>query len=225
MSSLFVSRPLESDSPIISFCKQHDISVRCESLLLFTKLRFSILPQGDWLFFYSKSGVKFFLEQISDHQTLAAYNIACYGPSTAKRWNELSDLHVNFVGNGKPKDVPRDFKKAIDQNETVVFVRAKHSKMTVQKEIEADIICTDIIAYENNLREDVLLDDDYNFAMLTSPMNAAAFVEACPKFTGSIITLGTTTSDYLLYKYELDSLAASEITESGMLEMLKQVLN
>lgn len=225
MISLFVSRRLNENSPILTFCQKQKITVHHESLLLFSKLEFSGLLDGDWLFFYSKSGIKFFLQQISDHQSLADYKIACYGPSTAKMWNELSEVKVRFIGNGKPKDVPKDFRKAIAQNETVVFVRAKHSKMSVQKEIEADIDCVDIIAYENNRRNDVQLETDYDFAMLTSPMNADAFIEACPMFKGSIITLGTTTSDHLQNKYGKESLSASEITESGMLDKLKLMLN
>jgi len=224
MLSLFVSRHLENDSPIMVFCQEQKISVHHESLLSFTGIDFSDLLKGDWLFFYSKSGVKFFLEQIDNQQVLSDYKIACYGPSTAKRWQKLSGLTVSFVGNGKPKDVPAEFKNAIDPSETVVFIRAKHSKMAVQREIEQEINCLDIIAYENNRREDIQLESDYNFAMLTSPMNADAFLVACPDFNGSIITLGTTTSEHLLMKYGLLSISASEITEVGMLEKLTQIL-
>lgn len=224
MLSLFVSRQLDRDSPIMTFCQKHQISVHHESLLSFSTLQFQNLPEGDWLFFYSKSGVKFFLEQIPNQDSLSNYKIACYGPSTAKRWQDLSVQKVSFIGNGKPKDVPHDFKHAIDENETVVFVRAKHSKMSVQRAIEAEIHCLDITAYENNRREDIQLESDYNYAMLTSPMNADAFLKACPQFDGSIITLGTTTSDHLLQNYSLLSISAIEITEAGMLEKLKHIL-
>jgi len=223
MLSLFVSRHLDNDSPIIDFCGKQHISVHHESLLLFTKLDFEILLEGDWLFFYSKSGVKFFLDQIQDQHSLIQYKIACYGPSTARRWSELSEQEVNFIGNGKPKDVPVEFKKAIAKNESVVFVRAKHSKMSVQKEMH-DIVCVDMIAYENNRREDIHLEDNYDFAMLTSPMNADAFLKDCPHFDGRIITLGTTTSDHLISKYDIPSFPASDITEEGMVQKLKEIL-
>lgn len=225
MRSLFVSRHLENDSSILAFCEEQHISVHHESLLSFTGVSFPILHNGDWLFFYSKSGVKFFLDQIPNQENLAHYKIACYGPSTTKRWEDLSTVVVSFTGNGKPKDVPNDFRKAILKNETVVFVRAKHSKMSVQKEIECDIKCLDIIAYENNQRDDFNLNTDYSYAMLTSPMNADAFIKACPDFSGMIITLGTTTSDHLLHHYQLKSVSAQEITELGMLQCLQQLLN
>jgi len=225
MLSLFVSRQLEDDSPIIRYCDQQKFMLHSESLLSFTKVSFDTLPKGDWLFFYSKSGVKFFVNQFDDLQKLATYKIACYGPSTAKRWTELTDREVDFIGNGKPKNVPDDFRKVIDKNETVVFVRAKHSKMSVQKVIEKDIACLDIIAYENNRRVDIQLQENYDIVMLTSPMNADAFLEACPHFNGKIITLGTTTSDHLLKKYRLTSIPATEITEAGMLKKLEELPN
>lgn len=225
MISLFVSRQLEDDSPIIGYCDEQSIRLHGESLLSFTKVPFDTLPKGEWLFFYSKSGVKFFVSQCDDLQKLATYKIACYGPSTAKRWMELTDREADFIGNGKPKDVPADFRAVIAKKETVVFVRAKHSKMSVQKVIERDIACLDIIAYENNRRDDIQLQDNYDVVMLTSPMNADAFLEACPDFTGKIITLGTTTSDHLSKKYQLASVPATEITESGMLKKLQELAN
>lgn len=225
MISLFVSRHLENDSPIVDFCDEQNIIVHHESLLSFSSVSFFNVPDGDWLFFYSKSGVTFFLSQFDDQQGLSTYKIACYGPSTAKRWKELTNREVEFIGNGKPKDVPTDFRTVIGKNETVVFVRAKHSKMSVQKAIENDIRCVDIIAYENNRRGEIELDDNYDVVMLTSPMNADAFLEACPHFNGKIVTLGTTTSDHLQSKYGHSSVPATEITESGMLEKLKEILN
>lgn len=222
--TLFVSRQLEADSTIIEFCAEWDIQLIHESLLSFSEVPFDSLPTGDWLFFYSKSGVKFFLKQQTDLKHIANYKIACYGPSTAKVWQTKTDMTCQFVGNGKPEDVPEEFLRHIQNKETVVFIRAMHSKMAVQKHIENQVNCKDVIAYKNSRRTDIVIPQSIDYAMLTSPMNADAFIEEIPDYAGPIITLGTTTSKHLLRHYDLKSIAAEEITESGMLAKLSEYL-
>ena len=222
--TLFVSRHLENDSPILMYCEQHNIHVIHESLLSFSAVSFDELPDGDWLFFYSRSGVKFFLDQITDLQTIAKYKIACYGPSTAKAWESGASIPVTFTGDGKPDNVPIQFKEAIQDQETVVFIRAMHSKMAVQRAIDGQIKCLDVIAYKNSRRDDITISDKVDYAMLTSPMNADAFIEALPTYSGPIITLGTTTSRHLMKQYHIHSVAADLITELGMVEKLKGIV-
>lgn len=223
-TTLFVSRRLEKESPILVFCEQRSIQVIHESLLSFSAVAFDALPHGEWLFFYSRSGVHFLLQQISDLKTIRQYKIACYGPSTAKAWEAATSIAVSFTGDGKPINVPAKFKEVIEAHESVVFVRAMHSKMAVQRAIEHEVDCQDVIAYKNSRRDDIAISNQIDYAMLTSPMNADAFLEALPSYTGPIITLGTTTSSHLMTQYNIPSVAADLITEMGMLEKLKLML-
>lgn len=223
--TLFVSRQLDVESKIIEYCAEQNIHLIHESLLSFSVVPFDNLPEGNWLFFYSQSGIKFFLKQLDDTSKIADYKIACYGPSTAKLWEAMTSRPCQFVGNGKPEDVPDDFLKVIRSQETVVFIRAMHSKMAVQRCIEDQVKCKDVIAYQNKRRTDVNIPENIDYAMLTSPMNADAFLDELPKYGGPIITLGTTTSKHLLEKYKLDSIAADEISEAGMLKKLMDLLN
>ncbi len=224
MKRLFVSRHLEEDSPIKKFCADNDYQLDAESLLTFTPVPFKSVPKGDWLFFYSKSGIKHFLSQLNYIRRTFNFKIACFGPSTALFWEEKIGTVPSFIGDGKPENVPTDFRKILDENEVIVFIRAKHSKMSVQKAIEDTFECHDVVAYENTKRTDSVTLNRPDVAMLTSPLNADAFLEIVPDYKGLIITLGSTTSSHLDKHYQLASFAATEITEQGMLNNLRQLI-
>lgn len=221
---IFVSRHLEDDSPLLLFCQINGFEILHESLLKFSPIPFDKIPKGDWLFFYSKSGIKYFTQQLTDEHTIEGYKIACYGPSTSALWKSTMGTIPAFTGDGKPLNVPADFMKILQLTDSVVFIRALHSKMAVQRAIEKDISCTDIIAYQNTQRHDVDLDGLFDIALLTSPMNADAFFESKPGYTGQIITLGTTTSDHISLTHQKESLPADIITEQGLLDKLKNIL-
>lgn len=224
MKHLFVSRHLESDSPLIKFCNDNGVELEAESLLTFTSVLFDDIPKGDWLFFYSKSGIQHFLSQVDYAKLNHQFKIACFGPSTANYWQDKIGSPANFIGDGKPENVPVDFRRILNENEVIVFVRAKHSKMSVQKAINDTFKCLDIVAYENTKRTDTMTLNNPDVAMLTSPLNADAFLEILPDYNGLIITLGTTTSSHLKKQYQLTSFTATEITEQGMLNKLLQLL-
>jgi uroporphyrinogen-III synthase len=225
MNRLFVSRYLEDDSPIKVYCEEQGLILEAQSLLNFTTIPIRTLPNGNWLFFYSKSGVNHFSKQIVDKSSIASYQIACFGPSTASVWEERFGEKADFIGDGKPEHVPNEFKQVLDQNDTIVFIRAKHSKMSVQRSIESEFNCLDVIAYENSMRTDSIQLATPDIAMLTSPLNADAFLDAVPRFTGRIITLGSTTSTHLKKHYNMASVVSEIITEQGMLDKLVQMLD
>lgn len=222
---IFISRDLDLDSPILAYCQDEGIELLHESMLVFSPVAFKQIPPGDWLFFYSRSGVKYFCQQLTKQHTIQDYKIACYGPSTSAFWETSMQTRVQFTGDGKPEYVPSDFMAAINEQETVVFVRAQHSKMSVQRAIEKYVNCSDIIAYQNSTRKDIQLDGHIDIALLTSPMNADAFLEQKPGFNGQIITLGTTTSTHLKQTRNRNSIPADTITEMGLLQKLKEILN
>ncbi len=226
MKRLFVSRYLEDDSPINIYCKENQLILEAQSLLNFTTVPISDLPKGNWLFFYSKSGVKHLLAQLElNAPSLASYKIACFGPSTARVWEESFGKKADFIGDGKPEHVPNQLTEVLHEDDTIVFVRAKHSKMSVQRAIESEFNCLDVIAYENTMRTDSIQLTTPDIAMLTSPLNADAFLHAVPGFDGMIITLGSTTSSHLEKQYNMASVASDLITEQGMLDKLVQMLN
>ena len=122
MKRLFVSRHLESDSPIIEFCNNNGVELEAESLLTFTSVPFGDVPKGDWLFFYSKSGIKHFLSQLDYAELNQRFMIACFGPSTANYRQDQIGKPADFIGDGKPENVPIDFRKALKEEDVIVFV-------------------------------------------------------------------------------------------------------
>lgn len=215
---VFLSRNIADDSAFRIVAASENIDLIAESLLIFSSISFKEIPEGDWLFFYSKSGVRFFLNQLESQEDISSYQIACYGPSTAKVWALMTGYLPHFTGDGKPAHVPEDFQKKIKDSDKVIFVRAANSRMTVQRAIEDEVDCIDIIAYRNDQRQDVDLKGHFDCAMLTSPLNADAFLQQAPEYDGDIITLGTTTSDFILQKYERDCIISHDVTEAGMLQ-------
>ncbi len=213
---IFLSRHLDHDSPFRSLAESGEIGMVAQSLLLFSPVHFRTIPKGDWLFFYSKSGVKYFLDQLSTLVQIASYQIACYGPSTARLWSKMADRDPDFIGDGKPAHVPTDFVRHIQAADTVVFVRAANSRMTVQRAIEDQIVCQDMIAYRNEQRQDVDIHGHFDCALLTSPLNADAFLQQAVGFKGDIITLGSTTADFVRQKFDIECIVSEDVAEMGM---------
>ena len=214
--NVFLSRHIDQDSPFSALVKSGQIKLLAESLLVFSPVLFHAIPEGDWLFFYSKSGVKYFLSQLSNLESISSYKIACYGPSTAKIWTKMTTSEPQFIGDGKPSHVPSAFIESMNKGDVVVFVRAANSKMTVQRAIEHQVDCRDMIAYRNEQRQDVDIQGHFDCALLTSPLNADAFLQQAADFIGDIITLGSTTADFINQNYNQDCMISEDVTEMGL---------
>ena len=134
---VYITRDLKQDSPLLLQLQAAGYLVFGQSLIQIRALPVKELPHTDWLFFYSKNGVTALLDQLTDLSVLQAYQMAAFGSATAQLLQERG-VDLDFVGNGKPDQVPAEFQKIV-HTQTVCFIQGTSSRATVQKAIGAAI--------------------------------------------------------------------------------------
>lgn len=217
MKRIFISRSLDPSSPIRQIAHQHEIID--ESLLRFSALEFE-MPEADWIFFYSRNGVRFFFEQ--GNYALYPYLWACMSEGTA---DELSQYvqDISFVGNGNPEDVAASLMNSISPSENICFVRAQISKDSV-RELTNRTSDFSLPIYDNVIA-DKNPSGNFDILIFTSPMNADAWFEKADHRGESIISIGPTTAKHLKDRYGIDEvLVAPKPSEKGIADCLQQIL-
>lgn len=192
--SLFISRNLAADSPILAL-KDQGWQVFCQSLLEFEPLVHP-KPQEpfDWVFFSSPKGVTFYPET-----TLAAkHKYACLGPGTGrafeKRWHQSPD----WIGNGEPDETAKKFGK-IALGQVVLFPRARQSRRSIQQRLQDHLLGVDWIIYDNRKAKNFSIPKT-DLLVFTSPLNADAYYTRYPDRQNlPTIAIGATTARFLTH--------------------------
>jgi len=126
---------------------------------------------ADWLFFYSSMGVEMFFRQ---KQPRPGQKLACLGGG-AVRGLEKYGFFPDFIGNGEPFVTAEEFRKILQQ-ESVLFVQARHSRASVASILGTDVAHQAIVVYDNQpLKSFELAPADY--LIFTSPLNFKAYLQ------------------------------------------------
>lgn len=212
--SIFISRQLSPYSKIRSLLESEKRIFRDESLIEFTPIPFE-LPSTKWLFFYSKTGVKYFFEQYHDAIN-KGYKIGCFGPSTALFCQKFQG--VSFHGNTE-KDTCMKLILDTVEHDDITFVCGKNSLRSVQTLSQQDF--PEVVVYDHKMKSTEHLGH-FNIAVLTSPMNVSSFV----RNEGSAdhyIAIGSTTAEAMT-KSSIKPVVAPYPSESGIAQALKEYL-
>ena len=216
MKRVFITRYLRETDFFKTALEKVGFSVLGKSLIAFSKIDFGVIPNCDWLFFYSKNGVKYFFENI-ENQPFNNIKIATIGESTAEYLSRNFQIKADFIGTGEPLQTAKAFVQ-IAANQTILFPRAKHSKQSIQKQLGNTIIAKDLIVYEN---QPIINFDEIEADILvfTSPMNAMSyFNQMVLKPNQRIISIGNTTAKALELLGFDDVLVAKSPSEKGLVE-------
>jgi len=213
---IFISRQLASDSPIRNVAQEHYI--KDQSLIHFSPLEFEP-PEADWVFFYSRNGVRFFFE--NTNLELYPYRYACMSNGTAEELSKYI-LDISFVGNGKPEEVAKLFQNARKEHEPVCFIRANNSVDSVHNLLKSDNTFS-IPVYDNQPIE-VIPVDDFDILIFTSPMNAVAWFSKNDYADQEIIVIGSTTKKAVLRYVSREMLVANEPSEDGISRLLSELV-
>ncbi|MFT4761689.1 MAG: uroporphyrinogen-III synthase [Paraglaciecola sp.] len=194
MKKVFISRDLKSDSIFKQLLENQGFEIFGQSLISFNSVNFNLPEKPDWLFFYSKSGVLFFLLKV-DIGYFATIKIAAIGEGTGA-FLKSKNLMPHFIGNGEPKETARQFSKVANRSR-VLFPRAKNSLKSVQSMLNGSIEVLDLIVYENAPKTDLKIGD-FDVLIFTSPMNAMAYFENKELLDNQqVIAIGLTTLNAL----------------------------
>ena len=156
---------------------------------------FNEFPQTEWIFFYSRNGVKHFIDQLPDPKELNNSKIAAIGQGTSEELRKRG-LNADYIGAAQPREVAFDF---LNQHKpkSVLFPRALHSRNSIRELIEKECDCYDIVVYSNTSRPKKI-EFQPEILVFTSPMNVEAYMKD-NRISGlqHVISIGPSTSEKL----------------------------
>jgi len=198
---IFITRDLTENSIFKNTLEKQGFTIVGKSLISFTATDFGIKEIPDWVFFYSKNGVRFLLEKV-EPTFLNQLKIATIGEGTAA-FLQAQNIQPDFIGNGKPTETAQQFLK-VAAGQKVLFPRARNSKKSIQQLLEKEIEVLDLIVYHNEPKKEVKIDD-FDVLVFTSPLN----VNVCLKIkqladNQLVIAIGETTAT-ALKKHEINN--------------------
>lgn len=173
-TTVFISRYLGQNSPFLSRLRAEGIWVQGESLLRFSGVKDFKLPQSDWLFFYSSNAVCFLAKKYQ--RIPKGVRCAVLGKNAERALRSYFDYEADFVGTGLPSETTEALVEAVG-SASIAFLQAEHSRSSVQKAAGERLKATAHIIYRNEIRE-LKTPIRADIAVLTSPLNAQAFVRS-----------------------------------------------
>ena len=170
---VFISRKTEDVEVFNYNLTANKFDVSAKSLIKTEKIKFSSLPDCDWLFFSSRNAVKHFFEQKPEIKK--GVKFAAIGDATALTLKNYVDT-IDFVGDGKNIKTSAKAFGEIAQGKIVLFPQAKDSLKSVQKQLSFDIKSKDLFVYKTSSIKDSKVND-CDIYVFTSPSNVEAFAE------------------------------------------------
>ncbi|MEL6721496.1 MAG: uroporphyrinogen-III synthase, partial [Bacteroidota bacterium] len=219
--SVFITRFLAPDSDFRQILENEGFQVEGQSLIAFQAVPFEQFQYTDWIFFYSKNAVRYFLEGISVDKQVLKSKLACMGKATATALEKLG-RQADFVGYGSPDEIAADFLK-LAKNQSVLFPRARNSRQSIQKILGNHIISYDLVVYINEPKTDCHMSNN-NVLVFTSPLNVEAyFYQNDLQPHQRIVAIGETTAQALKKLGYCEASIASLPTEKSMATTVLQL--
>ncbi len=224
MPKIFISRNLTNDSLFKKELSGLDMEIIGQSLIQFSPTLITSIPKVDWIFFYSKNGVNFFLETAANYPSFKKDQVkwAVMGEGTATALINYQ-IQPDFIGNGQPKAIAQTFGK-IAKGQKVLFPRAKKSKKSIQNLLKSQLEITDLIIYENEIKSNFSIPF-CAILVFTSPLNAKAYFQKYPiNAKQKVIAIGTTTQQALQKLGIKNSRLATKPSEQALATAVTQTL-
>lgn len=210
---LFISKPIIEVQELVEFCKENDFELVAHSFLSFKAIPFDFPVETDVVFFGSKRGVEYFIDQQSIPKNI---EIACVGNGTAN-YLKSRGYNPSFIGekSGNIESVAENFKTWLG-NRKVVFAQAKDSNRSISSVINSSN-STEISVYETIINSAKIVKSD--IYVFTSPSNVDGFlIKNTISENSIIIAWGDTTEKHLIKNgfhvhQKLKSSSISELLE------------
>jgi uroporphyrinogen-III synthase len=224
--NIFISRVLESDS-LFQNLKNQGYHIQDLSLIEIIPLPLVAIPSTNWIFFYSKNGVKCFFDQLipSQKEKIANQKIAVFGSKTDALIEKYLGRNSDFVGHGSNVEIISNFITLINKEETILFIQAANSKRTIQQELQEESYY-EIISYKNN-KADIKSLEDAKHNIFTSPLNVEYFfdLKKHDKFAKYYVIGNSTYKKLLNYVPESQIIISKNRTEESLYDAIKKELN
>jgi uroporphyrinogen-III synthase len=219
--TVFVSRERSEIELLEDYLGAFNVEIVAKKLIETIPVPFSIVQDSDWIFFNSKTAVRYFFSK----QAALKANIrfAVLGEATQRALQQKGHP-VHFIGqHADIKKVARDFRKLIEEEkkmQIVLFPQSNISLRTVQEELSFAAKTIDLIVYrtKNYIYEEQILDADYY--IFTSPSNVESFFAQkgnIDKRKQKMVAIGKTTYETIKDKGIMHVLLSEKNSELGIL--------
>lgn len=189
--SAYISRNLQAQSAFRQILKANSVKVEGQSLIHFEPIPFSVVPDADWVFFYSPRAARFFLSNLPCPLSTKV-KLGSIGPSTAQIATDLG-YEIAFTGTGEPSASADAFAQ-VAKGQRVLFPRARHSRQSVQNKLGSIIKSIDLIVYDNHPAADFPLRCS-EVLVFTSPLNAKTYLNRHDMLPGQqLLAIGNPTA-------------------------------
>jgi len=217
---IFISRALTDKSPFGSMLQQY--TLQGLSLIDFEPIAFESPVEVDWLFFYSKNGIKYFFEQQPKLTQLPL--IGVIGSASARYLDQRYGIKADFIGTGAPETTAEQF-LAVAQTKNIVFVQAQNSKQSIQKLLGEAVLSQNLIVYNNYPKRDFEIATA-DILVFTSPMNVTAYFSryVLQPFQ-QIVSIGKTTAAALEQQGMTNYFIAASPNEKGLATTCLNLIN
>lgn len=224
MTKVFISREQTRDSFFKRYLEEKGLQVIAKSLVAFLPLEINSIPEADWIFFYSKNGVRyFFYNQKKLNQPLSEHlRFGTIGKGTAK---ELANFGItaDFIGTGEPATTAEQF-SPLAMGKKVIFPQAEQSRQSIQKLLAGAIDIIPLIVYKNEIKTDIQIPP-CDLLVFTSPLNAEAFFNHYTLTSEQkLVAIGQTTAKALNNLSSAKVYVASEPSEEGLAKVVVDIL-
>ena len=216
---VFITRDISDTEPFAVTLRNAGVAFQGRSLIKVTPvtLQESALPDTDWVFFYSRNGVRIFFDQISS-SWWADKKMGAIGSSTAAAIAAYTGRPVDFTGVGA--DIAGPFTEVAAQ-QRVLFVRASDSVQSVQRQLGPEVTALDLVAYNNVAIHDFTVEPLPKILVFTSPLNVRAWYGEYPPMPWQqVVAIGQTTALALKLNGVTNVSVAENPTEQSLAEIV-----
>jgi uroporphyrinogen-III synthase len=218
MKKLFISRKLAAES-ILHRLSGNSMEVVGQSCIDFESVPILEIPESEWLFFYSKQGIKASFENADFKAICLRKNVATFGSATANYFTKLTGKTPEFVGNGVAEDVSSAYSIAVAGTKTT-FVQGRQSRRSIQQN-QAFVQPYDELEVYESLPLKYTFEQDFDILIFTSPLNAKYYLDCNPILpTSTVIAIGDTTRLYLSMSHHLQALVPEKPSEESIYHLI-----
>lgn len=216
--SVFISRRLSSQSPFHHLAKQ-GISIYDASLIAIDLLDFKIEQEYEAVFFYSRTAIRHFFEK-GDYRSNIQYGVM--GQPSADAFENSCGYCPDIIGGGNLDLLCQQLQKDW-ATKKILFPQANVSLRTVESRLQY-LHCIPLVIYNNTVKKDIEVPET-NIALLTSPMNAEAYLSKYNITDKVVMAIGATTANYIQNETGLDVPYCKRPSMNSLYELLLDYLN
>jgi len=226
MKTLLITRDLNEDSPIKQIASQ-DLKIIGKSFISFTEVRFDDWNRdADWVFFYSKNGVKHSLANAEFYDFCKTVSVGVYGQMTADYIQEYYKVTPDFIGDGSRLSTLDNYLR-LEPHHTL-FVQGDRSLKALQSDPKLVSAYSEVIAYRSleHQHQPGDFSSPPDIIVFTSPLNVEYYLNQYDlRPTQTLWVIGETTGSALRQMTSHPFNIASRPSESVIAEEIARSLH